>query len=111
MTRILETTHGVTSIRCTRLVAPMDRNEQCGAEIVLHGIHWCAEVCPKCLANYRHGSGDDYGLHTDLGFYPADMQASIRANIAKHGGRYIPHFDERNPAACGEICDRVLARA
>ncbi len=68
--------------------------EACGTEIRIHGYHWCAQVCPKCLANYWCGSGTDFGLYADFGsFYPSDTAARIRANIASNGGQYIPTFN------------------
>jgi hypothetical protein len=67
--------------------------DACGATIRIHGYHWCAQVCPKCLANYWCGSGADYGIYPDFGsYYPADTAARVRANIAANGGQYIPTF-------------------
>jgi hypothetical protein len=68
--------------------------EACGAEVKIHGYHWCAQVCPKCLANYHIGFGTDMGLYLDYaGFYPADTAARVRANIAGNGGQYVPTFN------------------
>lgn len=67
-------------------------SEPCGATIVIHGYHWCAQVCPVCLANYFIGYGADMGLYQDHGFYPADVAARVRATIAANGGQYIPGF-------------------
>ena len=64
----------------------------CGTEIRMHGFHWCAQVCPKCLANYFMSSGTDMGVYLDHGFYPGDVAARVRANIAGNGGQYIPTF-------------------
>lgn len=65
----------------------------CGAEIRIHGFHWCAQVCPVCLANYFTGHGTDYGLYLDTaGFYPADIAARVRQNIVDNGGQYVPTF-------------------
>ena len=70
-----------------------EQSEPCGAEIVIHQYHWCAQVCPKCLANYFVGAGSDMGLYMDTaGYYPADTAAQVRANIAGNGGQYIPTF-------------------
>ena len=65
----------------------------CGTAVRIHGYHWCAQVCPKCLANYFMSSGLDMGLYLDHGFYPADTAARVRANIAANGGQYIPTFN------------------
>jgi hypothetical protein len=66
---------------------------ECGAEIVMHGYWWCAQVCPKCLANYfLHGAGRRHvGLDT-AGFYPPETAAHVRAGIAANGGQYVPQF-------------------
>ena len=67
-------------------------SDPCGTEIKIHQYHWCAQVCPKCLANY-FTSGSDMGLYLDTaGFYPPDTAARVRANIAANGGQYIPEF-------------------
>ena len=74
-------------------VAWTEQSDPCGAEIKIHQYHWCAQVCPKCLANYFVGAGSDMGLYLDYaGFYPADTAARVRANIAANGGQYIPEF-------------------
>ena len=68
-------------------------SDPCGTEIRIHGYHWCAQVCPKCLANYHVGFGTDYGLYLDTaGYYPDDTAARVRANITANGGQYIPEF-------------------
>jgi hypothetical protein len=74
-------------------IAWTQQGEPCGAEIVIHGYHWCAQVCPKCLTNYHIGYGTDMGLYQDFaGFYPADTAARVRAEIAANGGQYVPKF-------------------
>lgn len=70
--------------------------EPCGAEIVMHGYHWCAQVCPVCLANYRTGFGADMSLYLDTaGYYPPETERLVRASIAENGGQYVPRFDRR----------------
>lgn len=67
---------------------------ECGAEIVMHGYWWCAQVCPSCLANYytTRGLGPVcVGLDTS-GFYPADTAAHVRQTIAANNGQYVPQF-------------------
>lgn len=66
---------------------------ECGAEIVMHGYWWCAQVCPKCLANYFTGGPNKtlMGLDT-AGFYPTDVAERVRATIAANGGQYVPEF-------------------
>ncbi|MBA2951417.1 hypothetical protein [Streptomyces himalayensis] len=66
---------------------------ECGAEIVMHGFWWCAQVCPSCLANYftSGASSQHMGLDT-AGFYPADTAARVRETIAANGGQYVPQF-------------------
>ena len=66
-------------------------SEPCGTEIRIHGYHWCAQVCPKCLANY-FCSADNNLYQDNAGYYPADTAARVRANIAANGGQYIPEF-------------------
>ena len=59
----------------------------CGADIVMHGYWWCAQVCPACLANYcTTHSGDPalVGLDT-AGFYPSDLARKVREEIAANG--------------------------
>lgn len=70
-----------------------EKGPECGAEIVMHGFWWCAQVCPKCLANYflSGASQQVVGLDT-AGFYPADTAARVRETIAAHGGQYVPQF-------------------
>lgn len=70
-----------------------DRGPECGAEIVMHGFWWCAQVCPTCLANYFLGGASTslVGLDT-AGFYPADTAAAVRKTIADNGGQYVPQF-------------------
>jgi hypothetical protein len=71
-----------------------DRGPECGAEIVMHGFWWCAQVCPMCLANYfttRSGGPTLIGLDT-AGFYPADTAAAVRETIAANCGQYVPQF-------------------
>jgi hypothetical protein len=64
--------------------------EPCGAEIVMHGYHWCAQVCPRCLAIYHDTRGE---IRTDFGaFWDATTRQAIVANIASNGGQYIPTF-------------------
>jgi hypothetical protein len=73
--------------------------EPCGATIVMHGFHWCAQVCPSCLANYRVRAhayaepGPDVIVASFGGYYPPDTERSVRANIARNGGQYVPTFD------------------
>lgn len=70
-----------------------ERGPECGAEIVMHGYWWCAQVCPTCLADY-HVSGASkqlIGLDT-AGFYPADTAKRVRETIAANGGQYVPQF-------------------
>jgi hypothetical protein len=66
---------------------------ECGAEIVMHGFWWCAQVCPKCLANYftSGASRSLVGLDT-AGFYPPDTAKRVREGIAANGGQYVPQF-------------------
>lgn len=65
---------------------------RCGAKVWLHGAHWVAEVCPNCLQTFRWGSGADYNIYPDCGYFTPEGQKRIRANIAKNGGRYVPEF-------------------
>lgn len=68
-------------------------SEPCGATIRIHDYHWCAQVCPKCLANYHVGHGTDMGLYLDTaGFYPPDTARLVRAAIGANGGQYVPTF-------------------
>ncbi|MFD6934691.1 hypothetical protein ACFWAP_00850 [Streptomyces goshikiensis] len=70
-----------------------DWGPECGAEIVMHKFWWCAQVCPKCLANYFCGGQDKNFMHLDrAGFYPADVAARVRAGIAANGGQHVPSF-------------------
>ena len=74
-------------------IAWTEQSEPCGAEIVIHQYHWCAQVCPKCLANYFIGFGTDMSLYPDrAGFYTPEIAARVRANIAANGGQYVPTF-------------------
>ena len=70
-------------------IAWTEQSEPCGAEIVIHQYHWCAQICPKCLANYFVGFGSDMGLYLDTaGFLPG-----------RHGGEGSRgHRGERRPA-------------
>jgi hypothetical protein len=76
-----------------------EQGPECGAEIVMHGYWWCAQVCPKCLANYFTSRGYHghrtyrtlIGLDT-AGFYPPETAASVREGIAANGGQYVPQF-------------------
>lgn len=70
-----------------------DRGPECGAEVLMHGYWWCAQVCPACLANYftSGASRQLMGLDT-AGFYPADTAAAVRKEIAANGGQYVPQF-------------------
>ena len=70
-----------------------ERGQECGAEIVMHGYWWCAQVCPECLANYFLGGTSQrlVGLDT-AGFYPADTAQRVRETIAANGGQYVPQF-------------------
>jgi hypothetical protein len=64
--------------------------EACGAEIVMHGYHWCAQVCPKCLAIYHDSRGD---IRTDFGaFWDSKTRQAIEADIARNGGQYVQTF-------------------
>lgn len=65
---------------------------ECGAEIVMHGYHWCAQVCPTCLANYFPSFGTNPVMRLDHGFYPPADAAKVRATIAANGGQYVPQF-------------------
>lgn len=67
-------------------------SEPCGTEILMHGMFWCGQVCPKCLTTYHKGWGASNNLYQDHGFYPADVKARIVANIAANGGQYVPTF-------------------
>ena len=66
--------------------------DACGTIVVMHGYHWCAQVCPKCLANYFVGSGGDMGVYLDHGWFDAPTAARVRARIAANGGQYVPEF-------------------
>lgn len=70
-----------------------ERGPECGAQILMHGFWWCAQVCPKCLANYFLGGASQrlVGLDT-AGFYSAETAARVREIIAAHGGQYVPQF-------------------
>lgn len=71
----------------------LEFGEPCGADIVIHKFHWCAQICPVCLANYHIGHGTDSGLYLDTaGFYPPETAARVRAEIAANGGQHIPQF-------------------
>lgn len=70
-----------------------ERGPECGADVVMHGYWWCAQVCPTCLANYftAGASKTVIGLDT-AGFYPPDMAKRVREAIAANGGQYVPQF-------------------
>jgi hypothetical protein len=88
--------HGDTEITCP----------DCSTTVPLHGLFWCAEVCPKCIKTFEYGYAGDYNLYRGIGFYYGDARAQVQRNIAKHGGRYIPHFDHDRPEACGHYCQK-----
>ena len=79
-----------------RLVVSVDGNElgePCGTVIVMHGYWWCAQVCPKCLANYWVGGTTSRRIGYDPGaFYPAETARAVRQIIADNNGQYVPTF-------------------
>jgi len=54
------------------------KGPECGAEVLMHGFWWCAQVCPKCLDT--------------AGFYPSETAQRVRETIAANGGQYVPQF-------------------
>lgn len=72
---------------------PEGLSDPCGATIVMHGYHWCAQVCPKCLACYNVGYATDMGIYPDCGWFDAQTAVRVRENIARNGGQYIPEFN------------------
>lgn len=74
----------------------------CATVFPLHGMHWCGEHCSQCLAGFRWTNGDD--LIRESGFWDDAGKRQLRANIDKHGGRYVPHFNRTDPLACGTAC-------
>ena len=66
----------------------------CGTTVIMHGYHWCQQVCPSpsCLAVYFVGTGLDMGVYLDHGWFDAPTAANIRAYIAANGVQYVPEF-------------------
>jgi hypothetical protein len=67
--------------------------EPCGATVAMHDFWWCSQTCPTCLAIY-HEHHDTTGrsvleLVSGAWWHERDK---IRANIARHGGQYVPEF-------------------
>jgi hypothetical protein len=84
------------TFKCTKTkplnVEYTEFSDPCGAEILIHGWWWCAQVCPVCLQNY-HVGGTPMMLFEDVaGYYPDDVAARVRAQIAENGGQYVPRF-------------------
>lgn len=71
---------------------PDGLSDPCGTTVLMHGYHWCAQVCPKCLACYFVGTGLDMGVYLDHGWFDAPTAARVRVNIAANGGQYVPEF-------------------
>lgn len=70
-----------------------DVGDPCGTEVVMHGYWWCAQVCPKCLANYWVSGGTTQRIGYDPGaFYPEDTARAVRQIIADNNGQYVPTF-------------------
>lgn len=66
---------------------------ECAAEIRIHGYWWCAQICPKCLANYWASGASRMTLRLDTaGFFTSDSEALVRRIIAENGGQYVPRF-------------------
>lgn len=69
-----------------------DLGPECGAEVLMHGFHWCAQVCPKCLTNYYASGASRQYVTPSGGYYPPDVAERVRATIAANGGQYVPQF-------------------
>jgi hypothetical protein len=81
------------TFRCVKREIDISGNgvgPECGADVLMHGYHWCAQVCPKCLAIYRDNRGEI--VRDFAAFWDGATRLRVVDNIARHGGQYVPEF-------------------